>query len=226
MVAERAVTGYLGRFASFTLISEEAGVRRVGGSPEGYVILDPIDGSNNVSRGLPLACISLAFGLRPVFGALEVGVMMEVFSGRCFYAVRGWGAWRDGRRIHPGPPRPVRECLVGVDVGYPVEGIRVVSGPRVAHVRHLGANALELCYVADGTYDAFVDLRGTFRGTDLAAAALILREARAVLLDGEGKPLDGECTNEATYALVAARDLDLARSLIQLTYGKRMNLER
>ena len=222
VVAEQAVTGHLGRFASFILLSEEEGMQKIGSSPEGYVILDPIDGSNNISHGLPLACISLAFGLRPVFGALEAGVVMEVFSGRCFYAVRGLGAWLDGRRIRPGPPRPFPECLVGVDIEYPSESTPRVSESKIVHVRHLGANALELCYVAEGIYDAFVDLRGTFRGTDLAAAALILREAGAILLDGRGEPLHGECTNEATYALVAARSLSLARSLIQLSRGKRI----
>jgi myo-inositol-1(or 4)-monophosphatase len=83
----------------------------------------------------------------------------------------------------------------------------------------LGANALELCYVADGSLDGFIDLRGIFRGTDLAAAALILREAGAVLIDRHGKNVVGKCTNDEHYDYIAARDIDFAQTLITLASG-------
>ncbi len=48
---------------------------------------------------------------------------------------------------------------------------------QTKHIRHYGANALELCYVAEGLTDAFVDLRGRLRTTDVAAGFLIIKEA-------------------------------------------------
>ena len=60
---------------------------------------------------------------------------------------------------------------------------------RTKHIRHLGANALELCYVADGTTDAFIDIRGKLRTTDMAAAWLIIQEAGGTITTPEGKPL-------------------------------------
>jgi len=78
-----------------------------------------------------------------------------------------------------------------------------------------------LCYVADGTFDAFVDLRNAFRGTDLAAAWLVLREAGAVLLNTAGEPLTGRCTNQEKYSFVAASNLQLGRELLGLAWVKK-----
>jgi len=224
-VAEQAVVEYLQEFASFTLVSEEAGVQTIGKAPKGCVILDPIDGSINFTRGLPICCVSAAYGSEPVFEAVQVAVVLEVFSGSCFHAVRGLGAFRNTQRIQPAPLAALDECVVGVDANFPP---RIRSGPtmtkssrRTRHTRHLGSNALELCYVADGTFDAFVDLRNAFRGTDLAAAWLVLREAGAVLLNTAGEPLTGRCTNQEKYSFVAASNLQLGRELLGLAWVKK-----
>lgn len=83
--------------------------------------------------------------------------------------------------------------MIGVDLNsYKAEKIaqRLSSlFQRVKHIRHFGANALELCYVADGVTDAFIDLRGKLRATDIAAAWLILREAGAIMAKPDGAPL-------------------------------------
>lgn len=217
-VAEQTIIDFLKDCVSFTLISEEVGEQRIGTSPEGYAILDPIDGSTNLSHNLPFACISAAFGTEPELEAIKVGVVLELHSGVCFHAIQGRGAYRDGERICPAEIKPLEKCLVGVDDEFPPQ--LVASKPRAARrlgsTRHLGSNALELCYVAAGALDAFVDLRGTFRGVDLAAAQLVLKEAGAVLIDQQEKPLTGECSNEATYSLIAASNLLLAQELLQL----------
>jgi fructose-1,6-bisphosphatase/inositol monophosphatase family enzyme len=90
----------------------------------------------------------------------------------------------------------------------------------------MGANALELCYVADGALDGFVDLRGVFRGTDLAAPALILQEAGASLINENGEPLTGGCTNDERYSLVAARDERFSKRLLLLAQGTPKKLKR
>jgi len=224
-VAEQAVVEYLQEFAAFTLVSEEAGVQTIGRVPKGCVILDPIDGSINFGRKLPICCVSAAYGSEPAFEAVQAAVVLEVFSGSCFHAARGLGAFRDAQRIQPAPPGALDECVVGVDASFPS---RIRSAPTmgkssrgIRHIRHLGSNALELCYVADGTFDAFVDLRDAFRGTDLAAAWLVLRESGAALLNAAGEPLTGRCTNQERYSFVAASNLQLGRELLGLAYGKK-----
>jgi myo-inositol-1(or 4)-monophosphatase len=223
-VAEQTISDYLQEFAEFILISEEAGIQQFGSDPEGYVILDPIDGSTNVSRGLHICCISAAFGAQPRFDKIGAAVVREVFSERCFHAVRGKGAFCNRVAIHPAEPRALEHSFIGVDDEFPP---KLVSNPpvtstskRLGSSRHLGSNALELCYVANGFFDAFVDLRGTFRGTDLAAASLILNEAGAVLVDQQLAPITGECNNTSTYSYIAARDMQLAQDLLSLVRQK------
>ncbi len=224
-VAEHAVIEYLQEFASFTLVSEEAGVQRIGRTPEGCVILDPIDGSVNFSRTLSICCISAAYAPQPLLEAVQAAVVLNVFSGSCFHAVQGLGAFRDAERIQPASPRTLEECVIGVDADFPSPirlGIPVANSTlRTRHTRHLGSNALELCYVADGTFDAFVDLREAFRGTDLAAAWLVLREAGASILNTAGEPLTGKCTNQDRYSFVAAANLQLGLDLLRLAQSKR-----
>ncbi len=219
-IAEIAAIEYLQNFESFTLVSEETGVQTIGSRPKGFVILDPIDGSTNLSHGLHICCISIAFGAEPTFRDLEAAVVMDIFSGRCYHAVQGDGAYRDLVPIQPSSSSPLEECVIGVDSDFPAFRLMKASSnkqnPRIRYTRHLGSNALELCYVADGTIDGFVDLRGVFRGTDLSAASLILQEAGATLLDHKGKIVTGKCTNDESYSFVAARDKELAKQLLQL----------
>jgi myo-inositol-1(or 4)-monophosphatase len=223
-IAEHAIVEYLQNFESFTLVSEEAGVQIIGSNPNGFVILDPIDGSKNLSQGLHLCCIAIAFGTKLTINDIEVAVILDIFSGRCYHAIRREGAYRDFKRIKPAVLKQLDECIVGVDSEFPAYRTMKASSKlqmqRIRYTRHLGSNALELCYVADGTIDGFVDLRGVFRGTDLAAASLILQEAGATIIDEKGQVLAGKCTNDETYSLVAACDSQLAKQLLQLANSK------
>jgi myo-inositol-1(or 4)-monophosphatase len=212
---------YLRNFTSFTLVSEEAGMQNVGTNPNGFLIMDPIDGSTNVSHGISFACIAVAYATKLVFDSLEVAVVLDLFSGTCYHANRGKGSFRDTHKILPAEPNPLKTSLVGFDSGFPAnqEEFQKSNVAQIRYTRHLGANALELCYVADGALDGFIDLRGSFRGTDLAAAALILREAGAVLIDRHGKNIVGKCTNDEHYDYIAARDVDFAQTLVKLVSG-------
>jgi len=59
----------------------------------------------------------------------------------------------------------------------------------VRRIRILGCVSLELCYVACGKLDAFVDVRGSLRLTDVAAGTLILEEAGGIVSDEKGSKL-------------------------------------
>ncbi len=223
-VAEQTMVAYLERFTSFTLVSEEAGIKKIGANPEGFLIMDPIDGSTNVSHDISFACIAIAYATRLEFDALESAVVLDLFSGNCYHATQGGGAFRDMRPIRPSDANPLETSLVGVDAGFPPKSFRKRSKGTdevpIRYTRHFGANALELCFVADGSIDGFIDLRGVFRGTDLAAASLILQEAGAVLINQNGATINGKCTNDARYAYIAARDEPFARKLLTLASEK------
>ncbi len=57
-------------------------------------------------------------------------------------------------------------------------------------MRILGSVAIELCYVADGTYDAFLDIRGNLRIVDISAAKLIIEESKGIVTDENCKSLE------------------------------------
>ena len=221
LVAEQTMIEYLKNFASFTLVSEEAGMQRIGAHPNGFLIMDPIDGSSNVTHGIPFACIAIAFATELEFDSIEAAVVLDLFSGTCYHASRGKGSFRDTHKIRPAESNPLKTSLVGFDSGFPPtqEKSKRLESHQIRYTRHLGANALELCYVADGSLDGFIDLRGIFRGTDLAAATLILREAGAVLIDRRGENIIGKCTNDEHYDYIAARDIAFAQILLKLASG-------
>lgn len=224
VVAEHTMVTYLERFASFTLMSEEAGTKQIGAHPKGFVIMDPIDGSTNVSHDITFACIAIAFATDLEFDSIEAAVVLDLFSGTCYHASRGGGAFREMRSICPAKKTPLESSVVGVDSGFPIKSLQRLSEKTdretIRFTRHFGANALELCYVADGSLDGFIDLRGVFRGTDLAAAMLILTEAGAAVISEKGLEIIGQCTNEARYAYIAARDDQFARTLLALAKEK------
>jgi len=87
---------------------------------------------------------------------------------------------------------------------------------KTKHIRHLGANALELCYVADGTTDAFIDIRGKLRTTDMAAACLIIGEAGAKITTPKGKLLNVKLDPKQKVAFIAAANQKIHKTILNL----------
>jgi myo-inositol-1(or 4)-monophosphatase len=87
---------------------------------------------------------------------------------------------------------------------------------RTKHIRHLGANALELCYVADGTTDAFIDIRGKLRTTDMAAGWLIIQEAGGTITTPKGKPLNVKLDPKQKVEFVAAANPTIHKILLDM----------
>jgi myo-inositol-1(or 4)-monophosphatase len=102
--------------------------------------------------------------------------------------------------------------LVGVNISGASPQIimnlsKVIS--KANHVRHLGANALELCYFARGLLDVYIDIRGKIRATDLAAAYLIVKEAAGKLYSMDGSKLDSELGNNTKISFVTVTNDDI-----------------
>ena len=194
---------------SCTLISEEAGTKEIGPNPSSfYLTTDPLDGTTNAVRGAPFMAISLAVSKRPYLKDVETALVSDPVHDITYTAERGKGAFRNREGIQPSLAKSLEEAVMGVD--FNTLKIREIM-PRlipilekIKHLRHFGANALELCYVADGTTDAFIDIRGKLRVTDIAAAYLILREAGGIIVTPEGKELDVPLHATQRVAFIAA----------------------
>ena len=195
--------------AGFGVLSEESGLTEA--DRDVLVVLDPIDGSTNASRGIPWYATSLCALDRD--GALAALVVNQA-TGQSFGAIRGEGAWRDdgdGRRaIRASQKQRLDESLVLLS-GYPPKHF----GWR--QFRALGAAALDLCAVATGSADAFVDCNRSAHGPwDYLGGMLVCLEAGASVVDLEGRDLIvrahaekrtpvAAATPELLEALLAAR---------------------
>jgi myo-inositol-1(or 4)-monophosphatase len=158
------------------VISEEGDVTLGKGAV--YLIVDPIDGTTNLAKGIPLASTSILLSETPYLSGSVFGLVMNLYSGEAFIAERNKGAWRGEIRIKPAKPKAVNEALISLDIskGAPIEPVKGIIG-KARYLRQLGCTSISLCHVASGLMDAHVDLRGMVRVFDVAAGLLILKEA-------------------------------------------------
>lgn len=172
-------------------LGEEGGAEA--GSSDVRWVLDPIDGTVNFVYGIPAYAVSVGV---EVGGTCRVGVVLDVVSGAEFSAAQGDGAWyRNGMHATPAElavpdPPELSQCLVATGFSYDVERRSRQAAavarllPQVRDIRRIGAASLDLCNVAAGRVDAYVE-QG-LQPWDLAAGTLIAREAGAVVTGMDG----------------------------------------
>lgn len=213
---------------SCTLVSEEAGTKKIGSNPSNfYLIADPLDGTTNAVRGVPFMVISLAISNGPYLRDVKTALVCDPVHDVTYTAEEGKGAFRDHERIYPSSTVALEEAIIGVDFNsLKMRELMPKLIPlleRIKHLRHFGADALELCYVADGKTDAFIDIGGKLRVTDIAAAYLILREAEGIIVTPEGKELNVALDASQRVAFIAAANKTIY-SEIQNCLHKRKHL--
>ncbi|MCS7096782.1 MAG: inositol monophosphatase family protein [Nitrososphaerota archaeon] len=222
LAAEKAIIDTLtSHDVSFILISEESGIRQYGENPKrNYVTVDPIDGTTNLTRGIPFYATSIAVSSKPTMNSVHTALVADLFHETTYTAEKGKGAHRNGERIFPSNETSLEDAVIGLDLNtYKVNEI----APKVTkligqtkHIRHLGANALELCYVADGTTDAFIDIRGKLRATDTAAAWLIIKEAGGKITHPDGTQLNSKLDPKERVNFVASGNAKLHKTILNL----------
>ena len=84
------------------------------------------------------------------------------------------------------------------------------------HIRHMGANALEMDMLAEGLIDIFIDLRKKIRIQDLAAGYLLVKEAGGLILDENFQPLDSELNYETRLSFIAAANKEILEEVFSL----------
>ena len=166
------------RAAGVGILSEESGSENLDRSI--VVIIDPLDGSTNASRGIPHYATSLcAVDSKGPFVALVV----DQAVGTRWWAIRGQGAFRNGVALSRQPLTEWNAALVAVSGRPPDEA-------GWAQFRSFGASAIDICYVADGTVDAFIDMSPSAHGVwDYSAAFLICHEVGVRVEDAQGREL-------------------------------------
>src|SRR5439155_20856769 len=223
--AEDAVFALLRRVsqdgARFTAISEERGVVDFG-DPDVLVVIDPIDGSMNAKRGLTHHALSIAVAEGHTMADVVFGYVYDLGPGEEWYAIRGEGAWLNGKRlVDPPPERRVEDGrleLLAVESADPRWlAASSESLVRVAHrIRAMGSIAISLCQVAATRVDGMATL-WKCRAVDAAAAQLIVRESGGhVAFTAMDDPLGAPLDLEPRSPVVAARSDEALAQLAKL----------
>ena len=145
-------------------------------------VVDPIDGTVNYFLGLPQYAVSIGV---EVDGVIRVGVVVNAATGAEFTAVRGRGATADGRPISVRETRPLERAVISTGYNYepPIRARQAAAVAelvvRVADIRRFGSCALDLCALAAGQADGYVE-EGCMPW-DYSAGGLIAQEAGAVV---------------------------------------------
>ena len=177
LAADAAALAVLER-AGLGVLSEESGRHRP--DAEITVVLDPLDGSTNASRGIPWYATSLC----AVDGdGARASLVINLATGDRFEAVRGGGATRNGEAMTTSGATKMRESLVALS-GFPDHWLGWYQ------FRSLGACALDLCAVACGVVDGYIDCSWNAHGSwDYLGGLLVCKEAGAVIVDAEDRDL-------------------------------------
>lgn len=186
VLAERIRTD----FPEHAVVGEEFG--RSGPDDAAYEWhLDPIDGTMNFALGLPVFCVSLALLHE---GTIVAGAILDPLHDALYVAARGEGAWSGDERLRVSDRATLREAIGSFQSSR--HG-RFVRDPAILHrlhheigkLRRMGSVALELAWVARGSFDVLLASKLEPQNLyDVAAGILLVEEAGGRVTDGHGRP--------------------------------------
>lgn len=208
-----------------TLISEEIGMLKLGDEPSTvYLVVDPLDGTTNAVKNMPAYGISIAIAKTsddkyPTINNVNIGFVKNFATGDLFRAVKGQGSFINDKKAVPSSVDKLNNSMVGAFIyGTNVKKLDYLC-KRVRRMRIMGSVAIELCYVADMTYDAFIDLRDNLRIVDIAAAKLIVEEAGGIVTDLDNQTINGKLTVKDKTSILAASNKKLHEDILNVLGG-------
>ena len=190
--AEATVKAALMAFApDYGFLGEEGGLQR--GSDAAHVwIVDPLDGTTNFLTGSPLFAVNIALARH---GEVIAGVTYVPALDELFRAEQGSGAWLNDRPIRVSSRGTIEEAVLGVGIPFATKPRHAQFyaemerlTPRVTGIRRVGAGAIDMAWVACGRHDAYWEQ--SVSAWDMAAGAVIVREAGGLVTGTLGEPLD------------------------------------
>ena len=201
--------------------SEESGRREIGsGTPRHRLVLDPVDGSDNWARGLPLSAMSCA--VLPVDAPLhpdgvEAALVGPLEQDTPLIALKGSGAWRGKERLRTSGVRDVAGAMISIELNHhsPSPGLaRLMAAAR--GVRCYGCASRAISLVAEGVTDAHVDTRGRLTAESYLAAARLVIEAGGWIAGLDGAPLAAPKSLTGRIVLIAASSRELGDEIVEL----------
>lgn len=180
---------FLKEFKDFNVIAEESDNTNI--EFNNSIIVDPIDGTTNFVNKVPHTCISVGVykNQKPYIGIVYNPILNELYR-----ATVGEGAFLNDRKLEVSKENIFQKALISTGFPYTsgtneddlndvINKIKYIL-PRCQDIRRLGSAALDLCYVARGTYEGYYEMN--LKAWDVSAGLIILQEAggRVSSLDG------------------------------------------
>jgi myo-inositol-1(or 4)-monophosphatase len=214
------ISGLIESGQSYEIITEERPTFSTKNHPSYRIIIDPVDGSTNVSRGIPTAGVSLA--VLPIDEPIvpenvQWALVGELYSGTVYESQRALGAFCNGHRCQVSETTQLAQCLVGMNFdGRDPEVFRklLIEQPPIKNVRRSGSSSMDIVYVANGAYDAYVDIGDVLTAESFLAPLSIVLEAGGIVSDQHGKPLRPFSNLTEGYSLVVAGTKELHTELL------------
>jgi len=214
-IQKMLVTLLKDHYSDHKFIGEESmGEGNVQLTNEPVWVIDPIDGTTNFVHGLPQCCISVAFFLNR---EVQIGVVFNPITEQVFSAIKGQGAYLNGRTISGSGVTDLNVAQVATEFGSNRDVrhlqrktdnmLNIID--KVHSIRSIGSTALDICYVALGSCDAFFTYGSHI--WDVAAGVLIAREAGCCVMDPNGADFDF-----LSRRILVASKSDLAMAIVPL----------
>ena len=173
------------RFPGSGILAEESPA--IPGSSLRWII-DPLDGTTNYAHGYPVFCVSIALEKD---GVIALGVIYDPTRRDTFTAVRGNGAYLNGKRLSVSTTSDLNRSLLATGFPYDIRESKEnnlnyfnMMAKEVQAIRRAGAAALDMAYVAAGRFDGFWELK--LQPWDVAAARLMIEEAGGKITEISG----------------------------------------
>ena len=206
--------------------SEESGRQEIGSAtPRHRLVLDPVDGSDNWARGLPLSALSCA--VLPVDAPLhpdwvEAALVGPLEQDTPLIAIKGSGAWRGKERLRTSGVHNLAGAMISVELNHhsPSPGLARLMAAATG-VRCYGCASRAISLVATGATDAHVDARGRLTAESYLAAARLVIEAGGWVVGLDGGPLAAPESLTDRVGLIAASSRELCDEIVDvLSHGR------
>lgn len=186
--SEAAIIQILQQGSDYPILAEESG--RIGASGDSFWVIDPLDGTRNFQRGIPIFCVSIALIKN---NSVALGVTLNPVNGDIYFAEKGRGAYLNDKSLKVS--KITDSLVLALNKGYSPEAdikfIKTVERLSPTSVlRRLGSTALELAFVAAGVLEGYISFGDEL--WDYAAGVLMIEEAGGKVTDWKGNEWDIE----------------------------------
>jgi len=223
IVVEDAIIKYLReKIPSSTIISEEKGVIEAS-APEYFILIDPVDGSKNASRGIPFYASSIVVSKSPRISDIIAAGLIDHVSGDLYLGERDVGVLVNGERPRLSQVKSLKDAIMLIDhASFKAESpevrawaIKLLSSLKAS--RFLASAGLEIAYILSGRVEGFACLGKSLKLMDFLASTYLLE-----LAGGSFKISDSEKTlslmDRRGFSVIATANQELLEEVLRLKH--------